>query len=247
MRKQWRIAGLGIAMMAGSQAGALPVVPVAVSASVATDNRVRGLSWNEGQVGGQAAVTLGGGSGFYGLAGVTSLSDQRRFDGADVAVDLSAGYAAQFGGLTADGAVVYRAFPGAEDRDFIELSGRGSARLGPVEGELLVNYAPDQEALGGDNLYARAGARVAVIGTPVTLAAYVGHTSGSGDDRAETDLLRPAGDYWDWRLGADYVLGPVTLGLAYVDTDVKRGDLRAADFRRGDADATVVASVGVSF
>ena len=36
--------------------------------------------------------------------------------------------------------------------------------------------------------------------------------------------VAPTGRYWDWMLGADYVLGPVTLGVAYVDTDIGRAE-----------------------
>ncbi|MEV9627366.1 TorF family putative porin, partial [Klebsiella pneumoniae] len=34
--------------------------------------------------------------------------------------------------------------------------------------------------------------------------------------------VAPTGSYWDWLLGVDYVVGPVTLGVAYVDTDISR-------------------------
>jgi len=38
--------------------------------------------------------------------------------------------------------------------------------------------------------------------------------------------VAPTGKYVDWLLGVDYVLGPVTLGAAYVDTNI--GKAKAA-------------------
>jgi hypothetical protein len=41
--------------------------------------------------------------------------------------------------------------------------------------------------------------------------------------------VAPTGSYWDWVVGVDYVVGPVTLGVAYVDTDIGN---TSADFLR---------------
>ena len=36
--------------------------------------------------------------------------------------------------------------------------------------------------------------------------------------------VAPTGKYRDWLQGVDAVLGPVTLGVAYVDTDISKRD-----------------------
>jgi len=38
--------------------------------------------------------------------------------------------------------------------------------------------------------------------------------------------VSPTGEYWDWLVGADYTIPstPLTLGVAYVDTDIGRGE-----------------------
>ena len=95
------------------------------------------------------------------------------------------------------------------------------------------DYAPSQDAIGGDNLYLHAGARAGVPGTPWTLLAGIGHSSGKVDDAFRAARLRPGGDYTDWRLGVEHVAGPVTLGLDYVGTDVS--ERAAAPYPLADA------------
>jgi hypothetical protein len=38
--------------------------------------------------------------------------------------------------------------------------------------------------------------------------------------------VSPTGEYFDWLFGADYVIPttPLTLGVAYVDTDIGKGE-----------------------
>ncbi len=129
----------------------------------------------------------------------------------------------------------------------------------------------------GDNLYLEADASAFVPGTPVTLHAHVGHSRGnSGHSRGNSGLgrgnsghcrgnsglgpagfsLAPTGEYWDWRVGADVVAGPVTLGLAFVDTDIEAGSAAARRLqprfgrtRDGGAiaGATIVLSLSAAF
>ena len=67
--------------------------------------------------------------------------------------------------------------------------------------------------------------------------------------------VAPTGEYWDWMVGADYALGPVTLGVAYVDTDISKGESAylQPSFSKGQdgtgsiADATILFSVTAAF
>ena len=131
------------------------------------------------------------------------------------------------------GATWYLHPGGAGTADFIEPFVRLRGTLGPVFLLGGVAYAPLQRALGnwagtpdsrsgdrGDNVYLWGDGAVAVIGTPVTVRLHVGHSRGSRGVGPNGYALSPTGAYWDWRIGADYVLGRVTLGLDYVDTDI---------------------------
>jgi hypothetical protein len=95
------------------------------------------------------------------------------------------------------------------------------------------DYAPSQSAIGGDNLYLHAGAQAGIPGTPWTVLAGVGHSTGKTEDAFRAARLRPGGDYSDWRVGVEHVTGPVTLGLDYVGTDVS--ERAASAFALADA------------
>ena len=112
---------------------------------------------------------------------------------------------------------------------------------GPVSAELRAHYAPKQRALAldgrsRDNLYARASLSSAIPGTPLTLDAHVGRDFGRSS-------LNLATRYTEWGLGVRYVRGPVTLGLAYADTD------RAVRTQRGRnlGGAGLIASASFGF
>ncbi len=96
-------------------------------------------------------------------------------------------------------------------------------------------YAPDQDAIGGDNLYLYGQASAGIPTTPVTINAKLGRSNGS--------LAPGAGSYVDWSVGADYVLGPLTLGARYVDTDIARAGVKAID-RLYDPKVVVSATIG---
>jgi uncharacterized protein (TIGR02001 family) len=215
-------------------------------AEVANDHRRRGLSWS----GGKPAVEVAAGlqaSGFRLDVGATSLRNSRRHGGADAGVDTTLSYRYDTGPLQLDANVSSHSFIGGNGkRNYVEL-GLGAGKLiGPAEVGVLARYAPDQAAIGGDNLYLAARARIALVGTPLTLAAGIGRSTGKTDDAVRAARLRPGGDYNDWSLGLDHVRGPVTIGLGYTGTDVpRRLPTPLADPRySGDR---LVARLGISF
>jgi hypothetical protein len=99
-----------------------------------------------------------------------------------------------------------------------------------------VAYAPKQQALGNfsatpqsngqseDNLYLWGDASIGIPKLPVTAKAHIGYSDGNPGLGPNGTSVAPTGSYFDWMLGADYVVGPVTLGVAYVDTDIGRGE-----------------------
>ena len=215
---------------------------VSAEAAAVSDYRERGLSWSEGRAAVQARVDVGLPAGFEASARATTTRGAERHGGADAAVALRAGYAASTGLLQWHAGATAHLFAGARDsRDYIELDLGGGVALGPVDLSLRADYAPPQDAIGGGNLYVRAQARAALIGTPVTVSAHLGRSSGSRRD-VRADRLRPGGAYRDWRVGADYAAGPLTLGLAYSDTDIDPDG--APGYRHSGA--TLVASARIS-
>jgi len=205
--------------------------------------RFRGVSQSDEDPALQGQLTLTHTSGFYAGAFASTLDGFGKKGGADAELDLFAGYRADLGsGMNLDAGLLYYAFPGGDGpQDFLEPYASLSGTLGPVTATLGAAYAPDQDALAGDNLYLRADADASVPFTPVTVRAHLGRSSGAGTP------LTPAADYLDWSIGADYVLGPVTLGLDYVDTDLSGAEARASGATRDIVDAALIASVSFRF
>ena len=220
----------------------------AIGVEVNSDENRRGLSWSGGRVSPSADIFVTRGA-FEASGRIVALRDSDRHGGADVVGDLSAGASTLVGPVTLRGRVTGHLFGGATfNADYVELGGAASYTLGPAQVEAGADYAPSQGAIGGDNLYLHAGASAGLPGTPWTLRAGIGHSSGKVDDPTRAARLRPGGDYTDWRLGVEHVTGPVTLGLDYVGTDVSDGAASAlmlADARHsGDR---VVGRVRFSF
>lgn len=214
-----------IMMAAASCAAALPALAqtgLGASVEVATDERRRGISWSDGELSPAASVSMGVPFGLDLNARVTGIRDDPRHGGAEAVFDLTGGFARDIGsGLRLNGFATGHLFAGAAERlDYVELGLGGSFALGPAEVGIDARYAPDQRAIGGDNLWVGARARVGVPATPFTVHALIGRSTGSVDDARRAARLRPGGDYTDWSLGVDHITGPVSLGLAYTGTDI---------------------------
>ena len=194
-----------------------------VELSVLSDYRERGLSWSEGKAVGQAVVDLPIGGGFGTFLQATTLRGSMRHGAADGEFRVSGDYRGARGILNWRAGVFGHFFPGGSGpRDYIEFDLGAGAALGPVEVDVLASYAPSQTAIGGSNLYGRARARVAIIGTPLTARAHFGHSTGSIETVARSQRLRPGGDYNDWSVGIDYAIRHLVFSLSYSDTDVDR-------------------------
>jgi uncharacterized protein (TIGR02001 family) len=199
----------------------------------ATDYRFRGLSRSGGDPTVQADLTIDHSSGLYGGFFASTLGDEaRRGDGE---LSLFAGYTREIATATnIDVGAVSYAYPGAQAfagaTDYAEAYASLSHTLGPVTGQVGAYYAPEQDALGGeDNLYLFADLSGAIPFTPIEATARVGRSDGG---------LAPGGDYTDWRIGLAARRGPARFGIDYVDTDLPEGF---------GGDATLVLSVRLSF
>lgn len=237
------------ALMLAPAAPATAILPVDASVSVTTDERRRGISWSDGKA--SAAAELGARlpGGFDLSARATATRGDPRSGGADAVFDLTGGYRADIvAGLKIDAFLTGHVFAGtAGGMNYAEAGLGASYAIGPAEIGVDARYAPSQSAIGGDNLYLGAHARVGIPATPWTLAATVGHSSGSTDDPVRAARLRPGGDYSDWSLGVDHVTGPLAIGVAYSGTDIaKRADASPFAVSRHAGDK-LVGKVSLSF
>ena len=83
---------------------------------------------------------------------------------------------------------------------------------------------------------------------------HIGYSNGNSGLGPNGTSVAPTGSYVDWMLGADMAVGPLTLGIAYIDTDISKSESaylypNFASSKDGSqiAGATVVFSLGASF
>ncbi|WP_242119500.1 TorF family putative porin [Sphingomonas lacusdianchii] len=231
------------AMPAFAQEETAPPEPITISgsASVASDYRFRGVSQSDKNVAVQGGITIAHESGVYIGTWGSNLAGWGTFGGANLELDLIAGYKKTFGTATVDAGVTWYTYPGgADETDVVEFYGKLSGTAGPATLTAGVFYAPKQTSLGyftasatppvaGDgsrqkNLYLSGDAAAGIPETPVTLKAHIGYSDGNPGLGPNGTSLAPTGKYWDWLIGADYTYKNLTLGVAYVDTDISRAE-----------------------
>jgi len=258
--KKYLLAALCVAAVP-APAFAQDVGPVSISgtAALVTDYRYRGVSQSDEAMAVQAGVTLThDASGIYVGTWGSSLAGWGTFGGANMELDLFAGVAIPLGAATLDVGATWYMYPsGADTTDFIEPYVKLSGDIGPATALVGVAYAPKQEALGnwsatpqsvegasGDNLYLWGDLAVAVPQTPLTLKAHLGYSDGNPGLGPNGTSIAPTGDYFDWSLGVDLALGPVTLGVAYVDTSIGNADRQylLPNFGHGEDGSNIAAT-----
>ncbi|MFZ2982144.1 MULTISPECIES: TorF family putative porin [unclassified Sphingobium] len=255
-----------------------PTSPITVSGSVGivSDYRFRGVSQSDEKLAIQGGFTVSHESGLYVATWGSNLSGWGTFGGSNMELDLVAGYKMPLAGGALDIGATWYMYPGGFDNtDFIEPYVKLSGTAGPLNLLAGVAYAPKQEALGNwylngtsaaagvydvpgdknDNLYLWGDASAGVPNTGLTVKGHIGYSNGNSGLGPFATSVAPTGEYWDWMVGADYALGPVTLGVAYVDTDISKGESAylQPSFSKGQdgtgsiADATILFSVTAAF
>lgn len=246
-----RLTGLARPMLAGAILlwSATPAFAQSLDAGIetASDEVRAGISWTGGRASASADAALGLGVVDASLR-VALLRGSVRHAGADAVADLALGRDWNLGAVTLRTELVGHVFSGAAQKmDFGELVLGARYGLGPLRLAATAWYAPRQDAIGGDNLHLRAAADAGLPGLPVTLLASAGYTAGSGSD-PRSARLRPAGNYADWKLGAEYTRYPLTFGLDYVGTSVATERAATSPFADlAGAGDRVVARVRFSF
>ena len=246
------LGGIALAVVAtpafAQDAATAPPKEVTVSGSVGLTNdyRFRGVSQSDENMAVQGGITIAHKSGVYIGTWGSNLAGWGTFGGANMELDLIAGYKTPIGGGgTIDVGATWYMYPGGFDNtDFIEPYAKLSGTVGPVALLAGVAYAPKQQALGpwykngasaaagvydhvnakDDNLYLWGDISSGIPNTGLTVKAHVGHSNGNKGLGPFATSVSPTGEYWDWLFGADYVIPttPLTLGVAYVDTDITK-------------------------
>jgi uncharacterized protein (TIGR02001 family) len=218
--------------------------PITVSGGITliSDYRFRGVSLSGEDFAVQPTININHESGLYAGLWGSNLADTPVYG--EVEVDLYVGYNTEIAeGTTFDASLIYYWYPdgtnAAGPSDYFETIFKLSHDIGPVTATGTLGYSWDQASLANDdNLYLGFGLSTAIPNTPVTLVSSIGYTDGA------LGFLAPGGNYLDWSLGADVAIGPATLGVRYVDTDIPKTGVKAVDTT---FDATLIFSLGFSF
>jgi uncharacterized protein (TIGR02001 family) len=249
MFMRYYLACAAIALSAATPAMAQdePTKPITVTGSVAlvSDYRFRGVSQSDEELAVQGGITVTHESGFYVGTWGSNLSGWGTFGGSNTELDLFGGYAIPLGGATVDVGLTWYMYPGGADKtDFAEPYVKVSGTVGPAKLLAGVAYAPKQEALGRwylsgasygtgipdapgdkeDNLYIWGDISSGVPSTPLTLKAHLGYSNGNAGLGPNGTSVAPTGKYLDWMVGGDFAVGPLTLGVAYVDTNISKSE-----------------------
>lgn len=237
--------GAMCATPAFAQEEAPKAITVSGSAALVTDYRFRGVSQTDKEMAVQAGATVTHESGIYVGTWGSNLSGWGTFGGSNMELDLIAGYSTEvMSGLKVDVGLTWYMYPGgASKTDFAEPYVKLSGDLGPAAVLVGVAYAPKQEALGkvyatgadyadgignpgakSDNFYMWADASAGIPDTPLTVKGHFGYSNGNSGLGPNGTSVAPTGEYLDWLIGADLALGPVTLGVAYVDTNISKSE-----------------------
>lgn len=205
-------------------------ITITGAVAVVSDYRYRGISQTDEEFGLQGTINVNHESGLYAGVYGYSVADYVTGPGSDLELDVYGGFRKTFGAATVDVGLLYYIYTGAgnADTDFFEPYASIAGTVGPATAKVGIAYAPKQDAIGDEsNLYVYGDLAGGIPNTPITLKAHVGYSS--GDSFLTLGLPDAAGrlrgeNYLDYSLGADFVYKNLTLGVAYVDTDLSQAD-----------------------
>lgn len=236
---------IAIATPAFADDAPTPAFKISGTGAVLTDYRLRGVSQSDKGFAVQVSTTVTHESGLYAGIFSSSLAGWGTFGGPNIEFDLIGGYKFPVGAGAIDLGLTWYTYPGgASKTSYAEPFFKLSGTAGPVSMLGGIAYAPKQVALGNwfftgadyvkgvpnapdaknDNVYLWGDFASGIPNTPVTVKAHIGYSSGNPGLGPNGTSVAPTGKYWDWLIGVDYVVGPVTLGVAYVDTDISTRD-----------------------
>lgn len=208
------------------------LLTVSVGVTGITEYRFRGLTQSDGNVAAQGTINVNSKYGFYIGTWASTIDGSGKTPllagYGDAEVDLYGGYTKTFkDGLTVDGGLLYYYYPTGlkgQNTDFFEPYASVAYAYGPVIGKVGGNYAwGGQKGLdftpnnSDDNIYVYGELSVTIPKTPITLKGHLGYTDGS---LGLANLNPNDRSYFDWSINAEGALGPMKVGVTYLDTDV---------------------------
>lgn len=136
-------------------------------------------------------------------------------------VDLAVGIRADLGGPTIDLGYIYYFYPGApsaRNYNFYELGAKLGYDFGIATANLGINWSPEFFGHSGGAFYYQVNAEAPLPFFGLTLSAH------GGRQIIEKNAVAGLPDYFDWSLGISKEVFGFVLGLAYVDTDIKKSE-----------------------
>lgn len=216
--------------------------PLAITGSttVVSQYRYRGVSLSDERGAFQAGITATHQSGFYLDVWGSNLAGYGTYGGPNLEVDFTAGYEVEAKGLTLSIGVPWYTYPGTDGTDYVEPFASVSTDLSDISVSLAASYAPSQKAIGRrENWYVSGDIEAPLSGTRLSARGHLGYSTGQS-------TLTAAGNYADWLIGADYQWNWLTLGVAYVDTDIASPAAKAA-YERNIVGGALILSLTASF
>lgn len=191
---------------------------------VVSDYRDRGYTLSAGDAVVQGEATLSHASGGYaGLwaSGIEEYGMGPDGDGATIEVTLYAGWAGSTAGFDIDLGVWANVYPDGDDVNYVEFPVQIGRTFGAATFSSGVVWAPSQTGTGdAANTWVWTRADYAPDSWPVSLHARIGHEDGGFAPDGKTD----------WLVGLQAPLGPVILGIDWVDSDTEDNALVASVF-----------------
>ncbi len=187
-----------------------PFLSFTGNATFVTDYRWRGVSLSDNDIAVQGGITATTSPGFFiGLWG----SSIAPYGGATTEIDISGGWSKTFGGITPTVGIIGYLYPGGSNVDFWELYGSLGFALGPIGFTTGINFAPNQDNIGGgDNTYIFIAPSFAIPGVPITLKGNLGYETGA----IAAALGTGHDNKVDYMIGADFKYKMLTFGAQWV-------------------------------
>lgn len=189
-----------------------------------SDYRDRGYALSAEDPVVQGEVTASHASGLYGGvwgSGIEEYGIGADGDGARIEVTLYAGWAGAISGFDVDLGVWQNVYPDGDDVSYVEFPLQVGRTFGDVTLTTGVVWAPSQTGTGDEaNTWVWSRVDYAPEAWPVSLHAALGHEDGGFAPDGKTD----------WSLGVAAPVGPVTLGLDFVDSDTEDSAVVASVF-----------------
>jgi len=193
--------------------GAVKAFTLSGNATFVSDYRFRGVSLSNKKPAVQAGINLNHKSGLFGSIWGSSIDN---FNGATTEIDLTGGWSGSLGDFTPTVGLIAFLYPGGTRTNYFELFASIGATLGPASLTLGLNFSPEQENVLRSDRYIYGAVSAAIPDTPLTAKASLGFERGGlvADETGQNSVKT------DWLIGLDATFDPITVGVAYVGSDL---------------------------